>query len=171
MIPNEPLVTQASVDLIRKLLSGPEERLGRNGAEEIKNHLFFEGIDFDPVTGIRKQQAPHVPHIRSPIDTSNFDAIDQDKLYSLNNSSDQGNGLGKYKTNHLKDYVNGDRLDYNGKHPDHAFFEFTFRRFFDDGGHPYPIRVDIGLCDKPVNGHSNGQCSTGETNQGSPVYV
>ena len=29
------------------------------------------------------------------------------------------------------------------KVPEHAFFEFTFRRFFDDGGNAYPIRIDL----------------------------
>jgi len=68
---------------------------------------------------------------------------------------------------HQCDYVNGDRCDYNGKHPDHAFFEFTFRRFFDDGGLPYPIRLnDI---ERASNiGH---RVANGDNTQSSPVYV
>jgi serine/threonine-protein kinase LATS1/2 len=39
----------------------------------------------------------------------------------------------------LRNSADEDKMDNtldNGKHPVHAFFEFTFRRFFDDGGHP-----------------------------------
>ncbi len=46
----------------------------------------------------------------------------------------------------------------NGKHVDHAFLEFTFRRFFDDGGHPMPSSR---LTEPPsINNNSGG-----------PVYV
>lgn len=50
----------------------------------------------------------------------------------------------------------------NGKHPDHAFFEFTFRRFFDDGGHPMPsskLTEPGGVGGGPA------------TNTNGPVYV
>lgn len=157
-----------------RLCCGPETRLGKNGADEIKAHYYFDGIDFDPDNGLRKQAAPYVPTIASAVDTSNFDAIDEDKLHSLNENyenSGQTNGLSKHK-NHIKDYYNSD----HGKHPDHAFFEFTFRRFFDDGGHPYPMRLENEKdCSgksqvNQVNGnHVAGQAS--DTNQGSPVYV
>lgn len=38
----------------------------------------------------------------------------------------------------------------NGKHPEHAFYEFTFRRFFDDNGHPYscPRPIEYEGCDE-----------------------
>jgi len=67
------------------------------------------------------------------------------------------------------DYVNGDRCDYNGKHPDHAFFEFTFRRFFDDGGQPYPIRLnDI---ERAFGSTAHHRAATSDNTQSSPVYV
>lgn len=160
-----------------KLCCDPETRLGKNGADEIKAHNYFDGIDFDPDIGLRKLAAPYVPKIASAVDTSNFDAIDEDKLHSMNEHNDnngQSNGLSKHK-NHIKDYYNNSSD--HGKHPDHAFFEFTFRRFFDDGGHPYPMRLEN---DKDCNGQSghgglvNGNhvnAQPNETNQGSPVYV
>ena len=62
-------------DLITKLLN-PEttKRLGclRNGAEDIKNHRWFKGMDWQAVLG-RKVPTPHRPRVRGPEDTSNFD--------------------------------------------------------------------------------------------------
>jgi serine/threonine-protein kinase LATS1/2 len=172
-IPPEAQLSQCAKDLIMRLCCGPETRLGKNGADEIKDHSYFNGIDFDPVSGLRKKPAPHVPNIRSADDTSNFDTIDEDKLHSMNelNENGQTNGMNKNR-NHMKDYYNSSSD--HGKHPDHAFFEFTFRRFFDDGGHPFPMRLEHES--KDCNGHAlvtNGNhAQTGsEPNQGSPVYV
>jgi len=52
------------------------DRLGRNGAHEIKRHSFFRGVDFD---GLRKFRAPFEPRLTSAIDTTYFptDEIDQ----------------------------------------------------------------------------------------------
>uniref|UniRef100_A0A803K3T6 non-specific serine/threonine protein kinase n=1 Tax=Xenopus tropicalis TaxID=8364 RepID=A0A803K3T6_XENTR len=67
------------------------------------------------------------------LDTSNFDPVDPEKLW--NDEDKDGN---------KNDTLNG--WYKNGKHPEHAFYEFTFRRFFDDNGHPYnypkPFRYD-----------------------------
>ncbi|KAI1286810.1 Serine/threonine-protein kinase LATS1 [Halotydeus destructor] len=146
-----PNLSSNATDLIRKLCCGPEERLGRNGADEIKGHAFLDGVNFDPVKGLRKHPAAYVPQVMHPADTSNFDAFDDEHNASLKS--------------HQTDYVNGDRMDYNGKHPDHAFFEFTFRRFFDDAGQPYPIRV------KDFDRTTNGRHNSGDNSQASPVYV
>lgn len=113
-------ISPAATHLILQLLQGPETRLGRNGANEVKEHNFFAGINFQ---GLRRQPAPLKPTIRYLTDTSNFDPVDPDKLRT--NDSD---GLKKLDS----------KLE-NGKHPEHAFFEFTFRRFFDDGGHPCTV--------------------------------
>ena len=59
-----------AADLIKKLLVlDHTKRLGANGAEEIKCHPFFNGVDWDR---LRTQQAPIVPERKSEIDTSNF---------------------------------------------------------------------------------------------------
>jgi protein-serine/threonine kinase len=53
-----------------------ENRLGRGGAAEIKNHKFFRGVEFDTLRRIR---APFEPKLSSNIDTTYFptDEIDQ----------------------------------------------------------------------------------------------
>lgn len=126
--PQAKLSPEAS-DLIVKLCRGHEDRLGKNGADEIKAHPFFKSIDFS--SDLRQQLAPYIPSIAHSTDTSNFDPVDPEKLWSSNGGGED---------NH-NDTLSG--WFRNGKHPQHAFYEFTFRRFFDDNGHPYS-------CPKPI---------------------
>ncbi|KAL3182560.1 hypothetical protein MRX96_007005 [Rhipicephalus microplus] len=103
-IPKIALLSSESTDLILRLCCGAEQRLGRNGADEIKVHPFFASIDFEG--GLRNKPAPYIPNIRYPADTSNFDAVDDTLL----------------------DKPTPPAPEPNGRHPEHAFFEFTFRR-------------------------------------------
>jgi serine/threonine kinase 38 len=48
-IPREARLSASATDLLRKMIADPEQRLGRNGAEEIKNHPFFYGVDWDNI--------------------------------------------------------------------------------------------------------------------------
>jgi serine/threonine-protein kinase RIM15 len=65
-----------AADLIKKLLVlDPKERLGTNGADEIKRHPFFKGINWDK---LRTQQAPIIPEHKNEIDTSNFVRLGDD---------------------------------------------------------------------------------------------
>ncbi|OWF40752.1 Serine/threonine-protein kinase LATS1 [Mizuhopecten yessoensis] len=120
-IPREANLSRAAEDLILKLCCDQETRLGAKGAAEIKEHPFFYSLNFE---GLRKQTALFKPKISHPTDTSNFDPIDPERV----RESDPDEEI--KKPDH----------PVNGKHPEHAFFEFTFRRFFDDGGHPYPMK-------------------------------
>ncbi|XP_013416744.1 serine/threonine-protein kinase LATS1 [Lingula anatina] len=127
-IPKEARLSPEASDLIVMLCAGADTRLGKNGAEEIKNHPFFSSINF---VNMRRQPAPYTPKIRYATDTSNFDEVEPDKL----NKSGEGEAEFGYD---------------NGKHPEHAFFEFTFRRFFDDGGHPYAVKMFDPETNSPV---------------------
>ncbi|KAG1714815.1 Serine/threonine-protein kinase LATS1 [Nymphon striatum] len=126
VIPKQADISQAAKLLILDLCCGPDKRLGKGGTEELKNHKFFSSIDFE--LGLRQQKAPYSPDIRYPTDTSNFDPIDPDRLRNSSSSSDS-NGSNRFDMG-------------NKQGNEHGFFEFTFRRFFDDGGRPYSDNCD-----------------------------
>ena len=71
-IPKEARLNYAAQDLIRKLIAPAHERA--KNVCEIKNHLFFRGIDWDNIRNIRP---PNVPVVKSEVDTSNFDQIEE----------------------------------------------------------------------------------------------
>lgn len=55
------------------LVCNSENRLGRTGAHEIKQHPFFHGVDFD---NLRRFRAPFEPRLASEIDTTYFPTED-----------------------------------------------------------------------------------------------
>ncbi|XP_069125908.1 serine/threonine-protein kinase LATS2-like isoform X3 [Argopecten irradians] len=147
-IPREANLSRPAEDLILKLCCDQENRLGAKGAAEIKEHPFFYSLNFE---GLRKQTALYKPKISHPTDTSNFDPIDPERV----RESDPDEEI--KKPDH----------PVNGKHPEHAFFEFTFRRFFDDGGHPYPMKNwDQGV-EKEIDTAKESESESSN----APVYV
>ncbi|KAK5611753.1 Serine/threonine-protein kinase lats1 [Crenichthys baileyi] len=133
-IPPQCKLSPEASDLIVKLCRGPEDRLGKNGADEIKAHPFFKSVNFS--SDLRQQAAPYIPTIAHPTDTSNFDPVEPEKLRKSDDESNHNDTLSIWFR--------------NGKHPEHAFYEFTFRRFFDDNGHPYscPKPIEYEGCDE-----------------------
>lgn len=119
-IPHQAKLTPEASDIILNLCKSEDERIGKD-VDEIKKHQFFRQIDW--AKELRSQQAPFEPRIIHPTDTSNFDPIDPDKL--RDSTSDGEDSFGEV--------INDD------KH--HGFFEFTFRRFFDDEA-DYKISLD-----------------------------
>jgi len=71
--PDDIHLSPEAEDMIHRLITAPEKRLGRNGAQEIKDHPFFAGVDW---TTIRQIDAPFVPHLSSITDTSYFPTED-----------------------------------------------------------------------------------------------
>ncbi|XP_053325907.1 microtubule-associated serine/threonine-protein kinase 2 isoform X2 [Spea bombifrons] len=58
-------------DVICQLLRrNPLERMGTGGAYEVKQHIFFKGLDW---TGLLRQKAEFIPQLESEDDTSYFD--------------------------------------------------------------------------------------------------
>jgi ribosomal protein S6 kinase alpha-5 len=59
-------------DFILKLLNKiPLKRLGANGAQEIKDHPFFDSLNWKDLAD-KKIPAPFKPNIRNELDTNNF---------------------------------------------------------------------------------------------------
>lgn len=59
-------------DLITTLLQhSPRDRLGIGGAQEVKEHLYFAGLDWN---SLLRQKAEFVPQLANEEDTSYFDS-------------------------------------------------------------------------------------------------
>ncbi|XP_044140669.1 serine/threonine-protein kinase LATS2 [Bufo gargarizans] len=155
-IPSQIKLSPEATDVITKLCCAAENRLGRNGADEIKAHPFFKSIDFS--SDIRRQPAPYVPKISHPMDTSNFDPVDEESPWNESGDSTMAWDI---------------LMSPNNKHTEHAFYEFTFRRFFDDNGYPFrypkPSRMDPAPCEESKE--ENQEAESSETENCQPVYV
>ena len=158
-IPSAARLRPEASDLIKRLCCDPPERLGSRGTDEVKAHPFFQGIDW---VNLRKQDASYVPVIRYPTDISNFDPVDPDKIPPEEEVEEEEEEI-------TGSVIVRDKMMENGKQPDHAFYEFTFRRFFDEGGNwilQYDGHQSYDECDTS----SENSMSTKEEDS-SPVYV
>ena len=72
-LPSDIRISQEAEDLIFKMINSPKNRLGKNGANEIKSHPFFYGFNWD---NIRNIKPPFIPFLRNEYDTSYFDAFE-----------------------------------------------------------------------------------------------
>ncbi|BFZ63627.1 rim15, signal transduction response regulator [Saitoella coloradoensis] len=69
---DEPLISEQARDLINKLLCVDQtQRLGANGADEVTNHPFFQGISWEHLLD---EEASFVPTPDNPEDTEYFDS-------------------------------------------------------------------------------------------------
>ena len=66
-------MSKEAEDLIFKLINNPNERLGLKGADEIKKHPFFKGVDWD---NIRNTKAPFIPKLKNDYDTAYFETME-----------------------------------------------------------------------------------------------
>ena len=73
-IPRDARLSAPAADLIRRLVCEAPIRLGNGGAQEIKAHPFFNGINWKT---LRNDVAPYMPQLASDIDTSNFDQFEE----------------------------------------------------------------------------------------------
>lgn len=85
-IVNSPLkfpkhISEPCRDLISKLLvKDATKRIGltRGGIQAIKKHAFFDSVNWNAL--VKKEiEAPWIPTISDPLDTSNFEPIDEDE--------------------------------------------------------------------------------------------
>ena len=118
-IPRHAVMSPAATDLILRFCCNPSDRIGTNGADEIKSHAFFSAIDWS--VGIRNYEPPYIPKIMYDADTSHFDPIPQSQLQRLQKQKHDMSSLPKDQ-------------------PQHAFYEWTFIRFYPErsGGSKKP---------------------------------
>ncbi|KAK8532487.1 hypothetical protein V6N13_131810 [Hibiscus sabdariffa] len=72
--PEEAQLSPEAKDLISKLLCDVNQRLGSQGAGEIKAHPWFQGIDWDR---IYQMDAAFIPEVNDELDTQNFEKFDE----------------------------------------------------------------------------------------------
>ncbi|KAL4499268.1 hypothetical protein ABPG72_006854 [Tetrahymena utriculariae] len=84
-IPKEVNLSVPAQDLIRRLLTDANERLGVNGVQEIKIHPFFQGIDWK---NIRGSKSPYIPEIKGPLG-SRFDKYEEEEPWNYEFNSGQ----------------------------------------------------------------------------------
>lgn len=103
--PEDIKVSEAAIDLMKKLLCDPTDRL--KDIHEMKAHPFFKGIDWE---NIRQMQAPFIPDIRSDDDHSYFDEFPDDKSFETSVTTE-----GKKHRNLFNN-------------ENHVFYGYTFNR-------------------------------------------
>lgn len=79
--PSSINISNESIDLIKRLITDVDKRLGYNGAEEIKAHPFFKGIDWK---NIRKVRPPFIPKLSSQYDNQYFDKFEEEDPFYPN---------------------------------------------------------------------------------------
>ncbi|KAH9965745.1 AGC/NDR protein kinase [Russula dissimulans] len=100
-IPDDVHLSREADNLIRSLITSTDQRLN---VEQIKDHPFFYGVDWN---AIRQIDAPFVPRLRSITDTSYFPVDDLEQ-----NGADEAAAA-----------------DANDSSKDLAFLGYTFKRF------------------------------------------
>ncbi len=72
--PDNIKVSREAIDLLKRLITSSDKRLGKNGIEEIKRHPWFRGINWK---NILNRKAPIIPKLSNATDTSNFDHFEE----------------------------------------------------------------------------------------------
>ncbi|CAL9175357.1 unnamed protein product [Musa hybrid cultivar] len=72
--PDEAKLSAEAKDLISKLLCNVEQRLGTKGADEIKAHPWFNGIEWD---NLYRMEAAFIPEVKDELDTQNFEKFEE----------------------------------------------------------------------------------------------
>uniref|UniRef100_A0A8C4NIN6 non-specific serine/threonine protein kinase n=1 Tax=Eptatretus burgeri TaxID=7764 RepID=A0A8C4NIN6_EPTBU len=133
-IPPEALLSPAASDLILSLCRAETDRLGgpaTGGVEVIVEHPFLDiyGL-FGPSADPHSIPAPYIPKIAHATDISNFDPVEEPGITAAGSDGEKQEEAGEADKKQERG-VGGGRVE-----SELPFFEFTFRRFFDDAGLP-----------------------------------
>ena len=72
--PSNVKVSDEVKDLMAGLINDIDKRLGYNGAQEIKKHPWFRGIDWN---NLKNMKPPFIPRVSSDYDTKYFEVIQE----------------------------------------------------------------------------------------------
>ncbi|KAK7356911.1 hypothetical protein VNO80_16191 [Phaseolus coccineus] len=72
--PEEVKLSAEAKDLISRLLCNVDQRLGTKGADEIKAHPWFKGVDWDK---LYQMKAAFIPEVNDELDTQNFEKFEE----------------------------------------------------------------------------------------------
>lgn len=115
--PDDIHISYEAEDLIRRLLTHSDQRLGRHGgADEIKKHPFFRGVEWN---SIRQVEAPYIPKLSSITDTRFFPT---DELENVPDSP----AMTQAKREHEIMTMNGKKKQ---QQQDLPFIGYTYSRF------------------------------------------
>ena len=70
--PNKIKISDNAKDLILKLITNCNNRLGKNGSEEIKAHPFFKGVNWKK---IKEMKPPFIPQLKNDYDVKYFEKL------------------------------------------------------------------------------------------------
>nr|XP_043636720.1 serine/threonine-protein kinase tricornered-like [Erigeron canadensis] len=84
--PEEARLSLEAKDLISKLLCNVNQRLGSKGADEIKAHPWFRGIDWER---IYEMEAAFIPEVNDELDTQNFEKFEESE-HQMNSAARSG---------------------------------------------------------------------------------
>ena len=109
-VPEEIKLSKEALDFMKRMMSDPNERLGKNGSEEIKSHPFFKGVDWDNIRNNMKP--PFIPDIENDYDTKYFETFEEIEPFYPHKKSikkRQGEWIGlTYKGNNEEENKNKD---------------------------------------------------------------
>ena len=77
-IPDDIVLSREAEDLIAKMINNSNERLGKNGVEEIKAHPFFKNVNWN---NIRNTKAPFIPELKNDYDTKYFESFEYEEEF------------------------------------------------------------------------------------------
>ena len=85
-IPEEANISNEAVDILKKLITSEDKRLGYHGAEEVKNHPFFKGVDWEHLK--EYFEPPFIPELQNDYDTRYFDEFEEkEPFYPINDNN------------------------------------------------------------------------------------
>ena len=85
-IPKEANISNEAIDILKNLITSEDKRLGYHGADEVKNHPFFKGINWDNIKECF--DPPFIPELQNDYDTKYFDEFEEkEPFYPINDNN------------------------------------------------------------------------------------